>query len=175
MISSMLDPHHKHLGFLTSTQKMAANVKLVELGEAVEICRAAIPEAGGDEEPALSDTDEGRANTGVTASQSQVCAMTQLLGEHYTTQCESGIEGGELHNFLRETPPPLDCNPTDWWKVNGIRFPRLPKLARRYLCITAMPVPSERMFLAAGLTVTRLRSCLTPEHANVLILLNKNQ
>ena len=63
MISSMLDPHHKHLGFLTPAQKMAAKVKLVELGEAVEIGRAAIPEAGGDEEPALSDTDEGSANT----------------------------------------------------------------------------------------------------------------
>ena len=30
-----------------------------------------IPQAGGDEEPALSDTDEGSTNTGVVASQSQ--------------------------------------------------------------------------------------------------------
>ena len=49
MISSMLDPRHKHLGFLTSTQKMAASAKLVELGAAVETGRAAIPQAGGDE------------------------------------------------------------------------------------------------------------------------------
>ena len=100
--------------------------------------------------------------------------MTQLLGAHYTAQCESGIEA-ELQNFLREAPPPLDCTPTDWWKVNGIRFPRLAKLARRYLCITATSVPTERVFSAAGLTVTRLRSRLTPEHVNILIFLNKNQ
>jgi hypothetical protein len=126
MISSMLDPHHKHLGFPNSTQKTAANVKLVDLGEAVEIGRAAIPEAGGDEEPTLSDTDEGNSNTG--ASQSQVSAMAQLLGEHYrpTSQCESGIEAA-LKNFLREAPQPLDCTPTGWGKVNGIRFPRLAK------------------------------------------------
>ncbi|CAB1420976.1 unnamed protein product [Pleuronectes platessa] len=70
----------------------------------------AIPEAGGDEEPALSDTDEGSANTGAAV--------------------------------------------------------RLAKLARSYLCITS--------FSAAGLTATRLRSPLTPEHVNMLIFLNTN-
>ncbi|XP_059367736.1 E3 SUMO-protein ligase ZBED1-like [Carassius carassius] len=171
MISSMLDPRHKHLGFLTPTQRLAANVKLVELGEAVGTDRAAIQQAGG-VEAALSDTDEGSANTEVATSQSS--AMAQLLGDHYTTQCEAGIEA-ELQNFLRETPPPLNCTPTDWWKVNGIRFPGLAKLARRYLCIPATSVPSERVFSAAGLTVTRLRSRLTSDHVNMLIFLNKNQ
>ena len=58
-------------------------VKLVELGEAVEIGRVAIPEARGDEKPALSDTEEVNTNTGVAASQSQVSAMAQLLGVHW--------------------------------------------------------------------------------------------
>lgn len=105
----MLDPRHKHLGFLTPTQRLAANVKLVELGEAVGTDRAAIQQAGG-VEAALSDTDEGSANTEVATSQSS--AMAQLLGDHYTTQCEAGIEA-ELQNFLRETPPPLNCTPKD--------------------------------------------------------------
>lgn len=43
--------------------------------------RAAILQAGGHEEPALSDRDEGSANTGVQVFQSQqVPAMTQVLG-----------------------------------------------------------------------------------------------
>lgn len=85
MISSMLDPRHKHLGFLTPTQRLAANVKLVELGEAVGTDRADIQQAGG-VEAALSDTDEGSENTVVATSQSS--AMAQLLGDHYTTKCE---------------------------------------------------------------------------------------
>ncbi|XP_055034115.2 E3 SUMO-protein ligase ZBED1-like [Misgurnus anguillicaudatus] len=173
MISSMLDPRHKHLGFLTPTQRLAANAKLVELGEAVEANRAAVQPAGG-VDAALSATDEGSANIEVATSQSQSSAMAQLLGDHYTTQCEAGIEA-ELQSFLRETPPPLNCPPTDWWKVNEMRFPALAKLALRYLCIPATSVPSERVFSAAGLTVTRLRSRLTPDHVNMLIFLNKNQ
>ncbi|XP_078134361.1 uncharacterized protein LOC144535668 [Sander vitreus] len=107
MISSMLDPRHKRLRFLTPTPRLAATAKLVELGEAVETGRAAIPQAQGDE-AALSDTDGGSANTGVAASQS--AAMAQRLGEHYTTQCEAGIEA-ELQNFLRETPPTPGLHP----------------------------------------------------------------
>ena len=41
-------------------------------------------------------------------------------------------------------------------------------------CITATSPPSERVFSAAGLTVTRLRSRLT-QSRNTLIFLNKNQ
>lgn len=166
MISSMLDPRHKHLGFLSPAQRVVASAKLVNLAEAVETM-VAIPQAGGDEVASNSE------NTGVAASVSHVSAMAHLLGDHYSTHCETGIDA-EFQNFLRETPPPLDCTPTDWWKDNGTRFPRLARLAQRYLCIPATSVPSERVFSAAGLTVTRMRSRLTPEHVNMLIFLNKN-
>ena len=165
MLSAMLDPRHKHLGFLTPAQRVLANAKLVELGEAVETGQEAIELAGG------HAADEGSANTGAAATRAS--AMALLLGEQYSTILDTGIDT-EVNNFLRDTPPLLDCNPTDWWKVNGRRFPRLSKLARQYLCIPATSVPSERVFSAAGLTVTRLRSRLTPEHVNMLIFLNKN-
>jgi hypothetical protein len=166
MLSAMLDPRHKHLSFLTPAQTVVANAKLVELGEAVETGQEAIEQAGG-------HADEGSANTGAAAAATQASAMALLLGEQYSIILDTGIDT-EVNNFLKDTPPPLDCNPADWWKVNGRRFPRLSKLARQYLCIPATSVPSERVFSAAGLTVTRLRSRLTPEHVNMLIFLNKN-
>ncbi|XP_016112962.1 ankyrin repeat and SAM domain-containing protein 1A-like [Sinocyclocheilus grahami] len=168
MISSMLDPRHKHLGFLTPTQRLAANVKLVELGEAVGTDRAAIQQAGG-VEAALSDMDEGSANTEVATSQSS--AMAQLLGDHYTTQCEAGIEA-ELQNFLRETPPPLNCTPTDWRKVNGIRFPGL---ARRYLCIPATIWRGPNVNCVDSTGYTPLHHAALNGHSEVVEVLLRNE
>lgn len=170
MIASMLDPRHKHLSFLSPTQKAIANAKLVELGEAIDAGQAAIPQIG------RGDTVLScRGSPSTVTATTHASAMTLLLGEQYSSTPDStGIET-EVQNFLREIPPPLDCSPMDWWKVNGGKFPRLAKLARHYLCIPATSVPSERVFSAAGLTVTRLRSRLTPEHVNMLIFLNKNQ
>lgn len=131
-----------------------------------------IPLAGGDEAmPPDSEEDEG-APAGAPAP---VSAMAQLLGEQYAAGAADIPIETEVCTFLREPSAGLNCDPTDWWKLNERRFPRLAKLARTYLCIPATSVPSERVFSAAGLTVTRLRSSLTPEHVNMIIFLNKNQ
>lgn len=169
MVATMLDPRHKHLGFLSPAQRVVVNAKVVHLATEVGTSEETA-QLGGDE------AEAGGANTGAAAADAQcrVSAMALLLGDGYTTQHETGIDG-EFQNFLRETPPPLGCTPTDWWRDNGVRFPRLAKLAKRYLCIPATSVPSERVFSAAGLTVTRIRSRLTPEHVNMLIFLNKNE
>ncbi len=78
MISSMLDPRHKHLAFLTPTQRLAANAKLVELGEAVETGQAAFPQATGDE-AALSESDEGTENTRAAATHASAMALTSWV------------------------------------------------------------------------------------------------
>lgn len=99
-------------------------------------------------------------------------AIAALLGDNYTARPND--VGAEFDGYLKDHPPPLDTNPTDWWKNNAERYPRLAKLAQRNLCIPATFVPSERVFSAARLTVNRLRTRLTPEHVNMLIFMNKN-
>jgi hypothetical protein len=65
-------------------------------------------------------------------------------------------------------------NPLEWWKDNEKKYPILSILARRILCITATSAPSERLFSAAGLTITNDRCNLLPQHAESAIFLRGN-
>ena len=53
-----------------------------------------------------------------------------------------------------------ELNPLCWWKENLHRYPILSKLARKYLCIPATSVPTERAFSSASNIVNAKRSCL---------------
>ena len=101
-------------------------------------------------------------------------AMRELLGEDYNPHGPATDSATEVDYYMRDCPLSLELNPLKWWKENHGRFPRLARLAKRYLCIPGTSVPSERVFSEAGLVVNRLRTRLTPEHVDMLIFLNKN-
>ena len=106
MMAPMLDLRHKHMSLLIATLGL------------MKASQAAKPQASGNEAASIGK-DEGSAGAGAAVIQTSV--LVQLLGKQYSTQPDTGIET-EVQNFLRETPPPLDCNPIMWWKVNGVKF-----------------------------------------------------
>ena len=63
-------------------------------------------------------------------------------------------------------------NPLDWWRIHEPRFPLVAELSRRILCIPATSASSERVFSAAGLTISKKRASLNPDTAADLIFLN---
>ncbi|XP_073729765.1 E3 SUMO-protein ligase ZBED1-like [Misgurnus anguillicaudatus] len=156
MITTMLDARHKNLVFLMSSEKiLTANAKLRELASPVD------PIGSENENTVTENAPEvdARCDNGKSA-------LRMLLGYHYNEQCINDSEN-EVNNFLREQPPSLDTSALDWWKANASRFPRLSRLAKGYLSIPGTSVPSERVFSAAGLTINRLRTRLTPENVNI--------
>ena len=80
----------------------------------------------------------------------------------------------EIDQYL--THPQLDISedPLEWWKSESIRYPVLAKLARKYLCICATSVPSERVFSCGGNIVCDKRTCLKPERVDHLVFLAQN-
>jgi hypothetical protein len=68
----------------------------------------------------------------------------------------------EVENYLDldAIKVPSDLSPMDWWKIHKHQFPRIAKLARKWLCVTATSTPSERVFSDCGLTSTAKRSRL---------------
>ena len=62
-------------------------------------------------------------------------------------------------------------NPLDLWRIHEPRFPLLAELSRTILCIPATSAPSECVFSAAGLTISKKRASLNPDTAADLIFL----
>ena len=76
----------------------------------------------------------------------------------------------EVARYMAE--PQSRDDPLKWWKVNGHCFPHLHKLAKRFLCRPSTSVPSERLFSAASLTVTKTRARLDPDTVDELLFLH---
>lgn len=78
----------------------------------------------------------------------------------------------EISRYTSE--PNYAGDPLKWWKANASRYPHLVHLARKYLCIPATSVPSERVFSSAGHIVSKKRACLDPSSVNMLVFLAEN-
>lgn len=61
-----------------------------------------------------------------------------------------------------------------WWKQNGVHIPTLQSLARRYLSIPATSAEPERVWSAAGLLCSSLRSRLSETSIETHLFLHRN-
>jgi hypothetical protein len=64
------------------------------------------------------------------------------------------------------------ADPLEWWAANEKLFPRLAKLAKKYLCVPATTVPSERAFSSASNVDTRHRHSMDPETLEKCVLIH---
>ena len=64
-----------------------------------------------------------------------------------------------------------ECDPLEWWKKRSERYPLLSKMVRKYLCVPATSVESERTFSSLGLLLTKRRLCMTGENVNKQLFL----
>ena len=79
----------------------------------------------------------------------------------------------EMQQFLKT--PNLNCYDSllEWWREDAHICPTLNKPARKYLCLLATLVPSERLFSKAGELVLAKRSSLKPKNVDMMYLFLK--
>ena len=87
---------------------------------------------------------------------------------------ESGMSENkktELEVYLSEAPinDNDDFDVLKWWKLNGVRFPTLSKLARDILAVPISTVASESTFSTSGRVLDCFRSSLTPKIVQALV------
>ena len=97
-----------------------------------------------------------------------------MIGEDDDDDSSRGSLSEEFDNYLKLTPLKSRDNCLEWWSHNSLQFPNLAKLAKRYLCVSAISVPAEQVFSVAGEVINKKRFSLKPENVDMLIFLNKN-
>ncbi|XP_041862941.1 E3 SUMO-protein ligase ZBED1-like [Melanotaenia boesemani] len=178
-VASALDPRFKTLPFLSSEARDNTFSRLVTEAAGPEQVDTSNQAGGGAKEKCIPPGPVKDA-TPPSPKRLRESALVTLLGSAYaskpaTSQKTPAEEAQEEVNRYREVKPILlSDNPLTWWKAHAGEYPLLACLARRYLCVPGTSVSSERVFSTAGDIVTAQRSCLTPQHVDQLLFLQKN-
>jgi len=81
----------------------------------------------------------------------------------------------EVFKYLRMRNLPREKDPLYWWnEIGKDLFPRIYKVARKYLLVLGSSVPSERIFSSGGLTISARRCNLDEEVAEASICIHEN-
>lgn len=104
---------------------------------------------------------------------SQTETTTSSRWDQYASDNEQMTPERELQAY-RENAMDIALDIEAWWKKYGFNYPRLAKIAKKYLAIPATNTTSERIFSAAGYTYQPRRSNLKPEVINKLMVLKSN-
>ena len=97
-----------------------------------------------------------------------------IVKEEKPTSIQERTEA-EVFAYRKEGPVSTADSPLLWWKTNEHKYPLLSAVGKKYLCVPATSVPSERVFSTAGDIVTAQRSALKSKHVDKLIFLKKNK
>ncbi|KAK3890989.1 hypothetical protein Pcinc_005154 [Petrolisthes cinctipes] len=162
---TLLDPRFKKVSFAD-----IGNSKRIE-ERLINIMKAAID----DQETQLT------SSTAETRQETQTQERKKTLWKVFDEKVERTVKVGQsysagLHIDMRrylEEPLIPRGDPMTWWKDHSPLFPKLAEQAKKFLCIPATSVPSERLFSKAGELVSQRRNCLGDENINTNLFLNK--
>ena len=107
--------------------------------------------------------------------------LRQLSQRHPGLQQTPTVHGGasviraEIDRYLQTPVAAKGSDILTWWKgMSSEAYPKLGRLARRYLCIPAASTASERIFSDAGNVVTWSRSKLHVNNVEKLVYVKEN-
>ncbi|XP_067664262.1 E3 SUMO-protein ligase ZBED1-like [Haliotis asinina] len=184
MIASALDPCYKNLKFLKPEQRTEVQAAVVRLITEIDSSAETVTTPTVVKEEPHSQSQSSEPSPKKFKFSESGDAMSFLLSDIIEISDDYEFENKrdvtkEYSDFLGaqtrvKERPTLKSLSLSWWRENDIHYPRVAKLAQRYLSIPGTSVPSERAFSAAGLTITRQRAALSSETADAIIFLNKN-
>ena len=173
-VSTLVDPQYRGKLFLpdqltTVTDLLVEEASRVQLQPTLpssDVASEATQSQTGTEQPAakrarldISPLELLAAELGASAASETVSSQTAA---------------NEVRQYLSLTNVPLQHCPLAWWKEHCGQYPRIAKVAQRYLSAPPTSVASERLFSTAGNLYSDQRSQLAPERAEMLLFIREN-
>ncbi|CAH0717731.1 unnamed protein product, partial [Brenthis ino] len=158
-IASILDPRFKRIHFNDAIACSNAVSKIKDIMK---------KNLQSNEEPE-SDSDKSDKNEEVFSLWTD---HHKLVHRNWKINKSEDVLSDELSVYLRSPVGRLNENPLEIWRDYKIQFPKLYKIAFKYLTIVGTSVPSERLFSQAGLVLTERRNRLKGKRLSKLLFLH---
>ncbi|KAG8234739.1 hypothetical protein J437_LFUL000975 [Ladona fulva] len=117
--------------------------------------------------PDEADTLHLRENVGVSMSVEEIPTSS-------STVRSSSFSQEDLRLYIQMPLCNREQDPLNFWYKYEANMPLVSKMAKKYLCIPATSVPSERLFSKAGQTCSDLRSRIKSTNFDKLLFINSN-
>lgn len=168
---TLLDPRFKKVPFADSGNSKRIEERLINIMK---------PTVGNQGDQQASSTAATRQET----QESQTPERKRTLWKMFDEKVERTVKVGQsssaagphidMRRYLEEPLIAREGDPVTWWRDHSPLFPKLAEQAKKFLCIPATSVPSERLFSKAGELVSQRRNCLGDGNINSILFLNKN-
>ena len=100
-------------------------------------------------------------------------SFEEYLSNNFDSKNESKLD--ELENYIKLPREKLNVNPLMWWKDKKTSlFPKLKFLSTAFLALASSQADVERTFSSLAFILSPLRTKLTAEHLQQIILLREN-
>ena len=180
LISIFLDPRLKDFQFMKCKEE---RVKLLE--RAKELVEQLLWQPGiGFSQGSLMSQDILQDDVGdeIEEENRYLHQMQILFGDAIRARDHSSRHNhrdDELQSYANKKAIAMNVgnrmnNPLEWWKNREERYPRLAKLARRFLAVIATSVPCERIFSQSGWLLNKRRTLLSDERISDLVFIAFN-
>ncbi|XP_019900657.1 zinc finger BED domain-containing protein 1-like [Esox lucius] len=172
ILSSTLDPRFKNR--YNDDDQIKATVSAIT-SELIAMTVEDSPAPGPTTTAAMATTAEGGAGGGGGGDDYKAKKTKKYFGSYFKKHKAGGEEAlataieKEVKSFLLIPEVDSDVNPLDWWKSQEVHFPRLGKIAKKYLCS-----PPERTFSTGENDVTCHQAALKPDTVDRLVFLAHN-
>ena len=160
MLACLLDPRFKKLRFVKQRTRDQVIDELKDLYEDARLDHHQNP---------ITNTNHVTSTAENTSTKRK-----SILDIIYASSNEPADSTEEIDKYLELNEVGKEINLLEWWKLYEKRFPILASIARKYLCICATSVPSERLFSDVGNNITNKRTNLDPDLVEKMLFLKRN-